>query len=307
MAEWIDLIDPTEEQVREAFPHELEQSVLEALTTPTDPDGRTRPKLRGHGGYVFGVLLLCVLDAERDQLSYQEIDLLLSREKIVTVRKTPPDGRPLFDLRNVQEVCSSREHVPPGMVAYHLVDEVAEGYIDLADGIDDEIDELEEHIEDWSRDRLQGRISQIRHDLLHIRRTLAPTRDAVRGVVDGRIDIDAGLLRREVFPEEIERAFGRVLDKLTRATESLEFARDLLAGVRDYHATQIATDQNEVTKRLAAMASLLLFPTFIVGVYGQNFDHMPELHWRFGYAYSWGLIAVITLAQVVFFRKRNWL
>jgi magnesium transporter len=193
------------------------------------------------------------------------------------------------------------------MVAYHVVDEVAEGYIDLADGIDDEIDELEEHIEDWSRDRLQGRISQIRHDLLHIRRTLAPTRDAVRGVVDGRIDIDAGLLRREVFPEEVERAFGRVLDKLTRATESLEFARDLLAGVRDYHATQIATDQNEVTKRLAAMASLLLFPTFIVGVYGQNFDHMPELHWRFGYAYSWGLIAVITLAQVVFFRKRNWL
>ena len=307
MAEWIDLIDPTEEQVREAFPHELEPSVLEGLTTPTDPDGRTRPRLRGHGEYVFGVLLLCVLDEERDRLSYQEIDLLLSRERVVTVRKTPPDGGPPFDLGNVQEACSSREHIPPGMVAYHLLDEVAEGYLDLADGMDNEIDELEEHIEDWSRDRLQGRISTIRHDLLHIRRTLAPTRDAVRGVVDGRVDIDAGLLRREVFPEEVERAFGRVLDKLTRATESLEFARDLLAGVRDYHATQIATDQNEVTKRLAAMASLLLFPTFIVGVYGQNFDHMPELHWRLGYAFSWGLIVLITVAQLVFFRKRKWL
>lgn len=307
MADWVDLIDPTAEQVREAFPHELEPSVVEALTAPTAPDGRTRPKLRGHGEYVFGVLLLCVLDAERDRLSYQEIDVLLSREKVVTVRKTPSDGAPPFDLRNVQEACSSREHLSAGMVAYHLVDEVAEGYIDLADGMDDEIDELEEHIDDWSRDRLQGRISQIRHDLLHVRRTLSPTRDAVRGVVDGRVDIEAGLLRREVFPEEAERAFGRVLDKLTRATESLEFARDLLAGVRDYHATQIATDQNEVTKRLAAMASLLLFPTFIVGVYGQNFDHMPELNWRFGYAFSWGLIGLITAAQLVFFRKRKWL
>jgi magnesium transporter len=307
MAEWVDLIDPTVEQVRQAFPHELEPSVLEALTTPTDPDGRTLPRLRGYGDYVFGVLLLCVLDAEHDRLSYQEIDLLLSREQLVTVRKTPPAGDPPFDLANVQQICSWKEHVPPGMIAYHLLDEVAEGYIDLADGMDDEIDELEEHIDDWSRDRLQSRISAIRHDLLHIRRTLAPTRDAVRGVVDGRVDIEPGLLRREVFPEDVERAVGRVLDKLTRATESLEFARDLLAGVRDYHATQIATDQNEVTKRLAAMASLLLFPTFIVGVYGQNFDHMPELHWRFGYAYSWGVIVLITLGQLVFFRRRQWL
>jgi magnesium transporter len=307
MAEWVDLIDPTEEQVRQAFPHELEQWMLDDLKRTTDPDGRTRPMLRGYGEYVFGVLLLAVLDAERDRLSYQEIDLLLSRERVVTIRKTPPDGGLPFELENVEQACSSRENVPPGKVAYHLFDEVAEGYIDLADGMDEEIDELEEHIDDWTRDRLQNRIPVIRHDLLHIRRTLAPTRDAVRGVVDGRVDIDAGLLHREVFPEEVERAFAGVLEKLTRATESLEFARDLLAGVRDYHATQIATDQNEVTKRLAAMASLLLFPTFIVGVYGQNFDHMPELHWRFGYAYSWAVIVVITVAQLVFFRRRKWL
>jgi magnesium transporter len=307
VAEWTDLLDPTEEEVRQAFPHELEQSVLDALKSPTDPDGRTRPMLRGQGEYVFGVLVLAVLDTERDRLSYQEINLFLSRERAVTVRKTPPDGGPPFDPRTVEEVCSSREHVSPGMLAYHLFDEVAEGYIDLADDMDEEIDELEEHIDHWSRERLQNRISAIRRDLLHIRRTLAPTRDAVRGVVDGRVDIEGGLLRREVFPEEVERAFARVLDKLTRATESLEFARELLAGVRDYHATQIAANQNEVTKRLAAGASLLLFPTFIVGVYGQNFDHMPELHWRLGYGFSWGVIVLITVVQLVFFRKMKWL
>ena len=173
MAEWTDLLDPTEEEVRQAFPHELEQSVLDALKRPTDPDGRTRPMLRGQGEYVFGVLLLAVLDTESDRLSYQEIDLLLSREKVVTVRKTPPDGGPPFDHQNVQEVCSSREHVPPGMVAYHLFDEVAEGYIDLADSMDEEIDELEEHIEDWPRERLQNRKAMGEAGLRHRRRASA--------------------------------------------------------------------------------------------------------------------------------------
>jgi magnesium transporter len=129
----------------------------------------------------------------------------------------------------------------------------------------------------------------------------------VRGVVDGRVDIDRGMLRREVFPEEVERAFAGVFDKLLRATESLEFARDLLATVRDYHATEIATEQNDVVKRLTAIASLLLFPTFIVGVYGQNFDEMPELHWRLGYLFSWGVIVMVTMAQLVFFRRKRWL
>jgi magnesium transporter len=306
MADWIDLIDPTMEEVRQAFPHELDRSVLETVERPTDPDGDTRPLLRGYGEYVFGVLVLAVLDAERDLLFYQEIDLLLSRDKVVTVRKTPPAGGRAFDPGNVQQACS-RANVPPGKVAYHLFDEVAEGYLDLLDGVDEEIDELEERLDDWPSERIRRRVSEIRHDLLHVRRTLAPTRDAVRGVVDGRIDIEPGVLRREVFPEDVERAFGGVLDKLLRATESLELARDLLSAVRDYHATQISVDQNEVTKRLTAIAALLLFPTFVVGVYGQNFDHMPELHWRFGYAYSWGLIVLITVAQLVFFRKKKWL
>jgi magnesium transporter len=94
---------------------------------------------------------------------------------------------------------------------------------------------------------------------------------------------------------------------LLRAAESLEFLRDLLAAVRDYHQTQIATEQNDVVKKLAAIASLLLFPTFVVGVYGQNFDHMPELHWYLGYAFSWGVIVLITLIQLVFFRWKRWI
>jgi magnesium transporter len=305
MAEWVDLLDPDEAELRK-HAADVHPGTFELLLARADPEGRVRPTLRGQGDYVFGLLLSAVLEPEEDRLYYQEIDLVIRRDRVLTVRKTPPGGKP-FDPARVQEVCSAHQHVPPGKVVYHLVDEVAERYLDLLDGIDGEIDELEENVDVWESERLQKRLTEIRHDLLHLRRTLSPTRDAVRGIVDGRIDIEPGMLRRQVFSEELERAFGPVLDKFLRATESLEFSRDLLAAVRDYHSTQIAYDQNETIKRLTAVASLVLLPTFIVGVYGQNFVHMPELNWRFGYAYSWGVIVFLTIAQLVYFRRKRWI
>ena len=110
-------------------------------------------------------------------------------------------------------------------------------------------------------------------------------RDAVRRVVDDVVEVEKG---KEVFPHDVEVAFNAAYDKLLRAFDGLEFSRDLLASVRDYQQSKIANDQNEVMKRLTVIASLILLPTFIVGLYGQNFVHMPELRWHYGYAYSWG-------------------
>jgi magnesium transporter len=303
---WTDLLDPDEAQVRAAAPVHLGPQIARELARPADPEGATRPTLLSAGNYIFGILLVPLFDRDRDVLVYQEIDLVITRDSIVTVRKTPP-GYPPFDLSGVRESCEAHGHVHPGMVAFHLVDEVAERYLDLLDDVDDEIDELEEHVDDWTPERVRVQLSELRHDLLHIRRTLSPTRDAVRRVVDGRVDIAQGQVQREVFPDDVERAFSGVLDKLLRSSESLEFSRDLLGAVRDYQQNKVANDQNEVTKRLTAIAAILLFPTFVVGVYGQNFDHMPELHWRLGYAYSWAVIVVVTIAQVVYFRRKRWL
>jgi magnesium transporter len=95
---------------------------------------------------------------------------------------------------------------------------------------------------------------------------------------------------------------------LLRASDGLELSRDLLAGVRDYHQAKIANDQNEVMKRLTVIAGLVLVPTFIVGVYGQNFDNMPELLWSWGYyGWSWGLIVAVTIVQLWYFRRKKWL
>jgi len=109
------------------------------------------------------------------------------------------------------------------------------------------------------------------------------------------------------LPPDVEQRFATTYDKLLRATEGLEYARDLLAAARDYHQARVANDQNEVVKRLTAIASILLVPTFIVGLYGQNFIHMPEYRWHYGYAWSWFLILSTTIGQIVYFRRKGWI
>jgi magnesium transporter len=244
--------------------------------------------------------LLPVVVTSEDRVYYREVDILLTHDLVLTVRKTPPDGTPM-DLSEVQTVCSGG--VPAGMVAYHIIDDVAEGFLDMVDDVHDEIDELEDNIDKWDNDTIRRRLSDLRHDLLHIRRTLAPTRDAVRRVIDNRIELEA----EELFPHDIELHFGDAYDKFLRASEGLETARDLIGGVRDYHQSKVANDQNEVMKRLTLVASIFLPPTFIVGVYGQNFAHIPELEWTHGYGFSWSVILLSTMAQLWYFKRKRWL
>ena len=307
---WTDLLDPDAEQLRAQIPFELRADAWNELLRPPEPTGTNpRPSIKSHGDYVIGLLLVVVAVPEEDRVFYQEVDFVLTRDRIVTVRKTPP-GEPPFDASGVQQLCDAhRDDLPPGMIAHYVVDEVAEGYLDLVDAVDEELDELEEHVDDWPPERTRRRISELRHDLLHIRKTLSPTRDSVREIVDGRVDIEGRLLfSREVFPREVELQFAATYDKLLRATEAIEYARDLLAAVRDYQQARFTIDQNEVVKKLTAIASLILVPTFIVGLYGQNFiKSMPELRWGFGYWWSWGWILATTVAQVIYFRRKGWL
>ncbi len=305
---WIDLLDPDEEELRKHVPDDIRPDALQQLLRPAPPEGDIRPSIKGHGNYVLALALVAVAVPQEDRVFYQEVDFVLTRERITTVRKTP-GAEPPFDPRGVRELCDvHRGELSPGMIAYHLVDEIAERYLDLIDDIDEEIDELEEHVDGWPAEKTRKRISELRHDLLHIRRTLAPTRDAVREIVDGRVDLEGRTpFTREAFPKDVERQFATTYDKLLRASEAIEYARDLLAAVRDYHQTRVAIDQNDVTKKLTAIASIVLFPTFIVGVYGQNFDHMPELRWRLGYAFSWAVIIASTILQLIYFRRKRWI
>ena len=298
--QWIDLIDPTPVELHGALPANVHATALEALLAPHEHNDEPRPKIESHGNYVLGILLLPVEVTAEDRLYYQEIDFVATHGTLVTVSKTPPGERP-FDPNPAKNSC--RDHEETGMFVYHLIDEVAENYLDLIDVIDDEIDELEDLVPTLPPQEIGRRIRGLRHDLLGIRRTLSPTRDAVRKIVDNRVELDES----ELFPHDVEISFGSAYDKLLRASEGLDNARDALSGIRDYLQGKISNDQNEVMKRLTLIASLLLLPTFIVGLYGQNFHHMPELGWSFGYWWSWGWIVATTIGQLLFFRWRRWI
>jgi magnesium transporter len=302
MAEWIDLIDPSPHELRERLPRKIQESALERLLAPAEPKDEPRPTLQSHGDYVFGIFLVAVAVPEEDRVFYQEVDVVITHDVLVTVSKTPPGEQP-YDPRPTRESC--RPDDSAGMMFYRLVDDLAEHYLDLVDALDAEIDELEDNVETAPAAKTRVRLSELRHDLLHIRHTLAPTRDAIRRVVDNVVEVTEG---QEVFPHDVEVAFNSAYDKLLRAFDGLELSRDLIASVRDYLQSKVANDQNEVTKKLTVIASMLLVPTFIVGLYGQNFKHhFPELGWQWGYAWSWGLIVVTTIAQLVFFRRRRWI
>jgi magnesium transporter len=297
VAEWIDLLDPSAEELERVLPPGLHETDLAQLRAG---GAAGRPGLSAHDDHLVGVLIVPVVDGSSGDLFYQEIDVVLTAETLLTVRKTTP-GRQPYDSTSGRGGMRSGDTV--GRFFYRLVDDVADRYLDVVDSFEDAIGELEDGVEEWPSERVRTRVRQIREQILHVRRMLSPLRDAVRGVADGRTDLSG----EELFTRDLEQEFLGVYDALLRAGDGLELAHDLLAGARDYYQAKVAQDQNEAVKRLTAIASLLLVPTFIVGLYGQNFVDMPEFHWGvWGYIWSWGLILATTLVQLWYFRRRQW-
>jgi magnesium transporter len=218
---WIDLLDASRDELVDESPVELHWSALEQLLAPPPDRATARPRFESHGDYVFGVLVVPVAVPEDDRVFYQEIDFVLTPAVALTVRKTPPDEEP-FSIEQVQAACDAHGAPSAGLVLYYLVDDVAERYLSLLDSLNDEIDELESGIESWPNARVRRRLSDLREDILQIRRTLGPTRDAVRRIVDGRIDVGDD----ELFDRQLELSFADAHDKLLHSVESLDVARD---------------------------------------------------------------------------------
>lgn len=292
-------MDPTDAELAAAAPAELSPSKRREISGDEARAHPLRPRLEVMDHHVEGVLLAAT--SYENELVIQEIHLAVTADELLLVALTPHTGPPfnLDDLRHMADAATATS----GQGLFHLFDEIAEDYLDLVDEFNEEIDELEDQVEDMGAADVRERLSRLRHDVLHVRRVLAPTRDAARQVLDGRLDLQGA----ELFPREVESQFADAYDKLLRAMDGLDLSRDLIAGVRDYHQAQIATSQNEVMKRLTIITSLLLAPTFIVGMYGQNFRQFPEVDWHYGYAFSWALILLSTIGQLAWFRWKRWL
>jgi len=295
MPEWLDLLDPTRDEILEALPVEVGRDELEALAAK--PTERPRLHLRGHPDYVFGALVAMAPEPNGSMLENREVAFVATPERLVTVRKTPPSGTPWHP-----ECLQAVENLPVGELVFHLVDDVAQSFLEVVDAADAAIDELEDHIEDWPSARVRRRISSLRHDLINARRTVGATRAKVRRITDKRLDTAGETL----FPENVERLFSDTYETLFRAGEELDVARDLLASSRDFHQSIIAERQNDIVKTLTVIASLVLVPSLIVGFYGQNFaGAFQRDYWTL--TASVALIVASTIVQLAIFRWRRWI
>ena len=296
-ARWVEFVDPTREEILDALPVAVDPEVVEALAA--HPTHAPRPMLESHGAYVFGVFVDIALRDDGGE-EVREVDFVATPAILVTVCKTPPSGGEPFDtspIHPAHEVESSAGHL-----VHRLIDEVADSYLDLLEGVFTEIDALEDEIDDLEPAQVRRRLLDLRHQLLHYRKVVSATRAAVRRVLDGRVEVG----NHQLFPTRIEQLFGDTYDTLVRVTEELDIARDLLAGARDHLQARIAQNQNEVGKKLTVIASLVLVPSLIVGFYGQNFeDVFSDAYWTLGV--STMLIVVSTLVQVALFRWRRWI
>ena len=297
--QWIELVDPTREDVLHAVSTALDPDAVEMLVAAPGDGRSVRPVLEAHGTYVLAVLVHPRMRSADDRVEYLELDVVATRTTLLTVRKASSHG----ELAPVDGIAARvAADAPIGAVFQAAVDDASDAFLELLDGLYEEIDDLEGTVERLSGVDVRRRLADLRHELLLARRASSATRGIARRVVDGRVDIG----RSELFPAEVESQFVDTYETLVRVTEELDVARDLLAGVRDYYQAKITEQQNEVGKKLTVIASLVLVPSLIVGFYGQNFSGVfRAAYWSLGV--SVGLIVGSTLVQLALFRWRRWI
>jgi Mg2+ and Co2+ transporter CorA len=299
-AHWIDLVDPTPEEIRQAaVTSSLPPRTVDRIAAPATDGRDPLPLLEPHGGCVLAVLAYPVSSPSADHAEYLELDLVATPETVVTIRRSVASG----GLAPVDGVAArANAGASSGTVFHAAVDDAADAFLALLDDVYEAIDDLEGEIEQLSGPDVRRRIATIRGELLRARRVSSMTRAVARRILDGRVDVGPS----ELFPADVENRFVDTYETLVRVTEELDVARDLLGGVRDYYQARIAEQQNEVAKMLTVIASLVLVPSLVVGFFGQNFaGQFHAFYWSL--AVSLGLILGSTVVQLALFRRRRWL
>lgn len=251
-----------------------------------------RPALRVDDDDLFLVAPAVVLGQPVER--YVEIAFFADAKSLVTVATEPV---PLVDHR--LQRCAARPASNHGSVAllHSLIDEVVDGYFPAVDTLGDLIDELENDVYRGHRVDI-GDALALKRRLLEMRRQLAPLRDILNG-----------LLRRDVgfIDAEDRMYFQDVYDHALRIVEDVDMERDILSSVLDAQVSVTSNNLNEVMRTLTVISTVLMTGAFVAGIYGMNFDRMPELHWAWGYPFSIFLMVVFGALEVWFFRRKGWI
>jgi magnesium transporter len=290
---WIGLHEP-EEDVLRAVQHEFG---LHDLAIEDAHRAHQRPKLERYGDSLFVVLRTARVDQEHHHIDFGETHIFVGPQYIVTVRHGP--SLTYAQLRSHCEANRRLLRQGVGFVLYALMDFVVDQYFPLIDALEGELEKLEDEIfgETFSR-ATTTRIYNLKRNLLAVKRAVSPLVDICNRLT--RFDL-------ELIPEETRPYFRDVYDHVVRINEMVDTLRELLTTALEANLSMISVSQNESMKKLAGWAAIIAVPTMIAGVYGMNFETMPELRWGFGYPLVMGLMVAACGLLYRHFKRTGWL
>jgi magnesium transporter len=186
----------------------------------------------------------------------------------------------------------------PGAVLHAIVDRVVDDYQPVLAGLEDDVEEVEQEVFAPGRRNPAERIYKLSREVIEFHRATGPLVEPLRQLADGR---------HEIVHEDIREYFRDVYDHALRANEAVDSLRELLSGVLQANLSQVSVRQNEDMRRISAWVAIIAVPTMVAGIYGMNFEHMPELKWSFGYPLSIAVMLVACVSLYRYFKRVGWL
>ncbi|MBU4149918.1 MAG: magnesium/cobalt transporter CorA [Candidatus Omnitrophica bacterium] len=259
------------------------------------------PKIDEFEDHVFIVIHSVLYDKESSEIKKPELDIFLSKNFVVTVHE---EGLKTIDI-NLDKVRKNPHILSKGadFLLYNIIDVSVDNYMPLLDYWDDKIEELEDEVLSGKIGDVMPKIIDMKRNIIDLRRSITPQRDVINKLA--RRDSQLISAKNVIY-------FRDIYDHIARIHELLEADRDLIAGTFEIYLSAVSNRMNEIMKRLTIVATIFMPLTLIAGVYGMNFNpgashwNMPELNWAYGYVFVIGLMILITLGMMVYFKRKKW-
>ena len=286
--------------VKDPGPEELagmqRQFGLHELAVEDANHGHQRPKIEEYGDSLFAVLHMIEPDGE--ELRVGELDIFVGPNYVLSVRNGAEQGFASVRLRSEREPHLLKHG--PAYVFYALMDTVVDRYFPLLETLEDQLERVAERMFDDvtpARANIEA-LYAIKGKLVTLKHAVGPLQEGVGRLYGGRVP---------AICEHTQEYFRDIADHLTRLNQQAESLREMVTTAISVSLSMINLQENETVKRLAAYAALVAVPTMIAGVYGMNFEAMPELKWRYGYPFALVLMVAIDVYLFFRFRKAKWL
>jgi magnesium transporter len=290
---WIDVIGISDESFIEGLGKEFN---LNPLVLEDAINTQQRPKIDEYEEYIFGVFKMLYLN-EKQQVVVEHLAITLLEDKVVLFQELKED---VFEsVRERLRSKSGRIRTRGAdYLFFALIDAVVDSYLEVVDNILDRIDLLEDEVYYEPKPTTARKIQELKKEVLRLHKWIFPVKELVNKLIESEnplISKDTKLFLRDA------------LDHCIEVNESLQIYREMSVSLMEMYMSSVSNKMNEVMKVLTIMASIFIPLTFIAGVYGMNFDHMPELHWYYGYFAVVGIMLVILICMLIFFKRKGWL